>query len=109
MTPPSNRQAPSSPMVARVAALICSIGARADMDGRIPGMEAFVTSEADHLKGLTTQLAECAAFGDASAGAAAPPPGDFEPGVGRAGQARVPCWHGADSVVSDFAELLAAT
>ena len=96
-------------MVVRVVALICSIGARADMDGKISSMEAFVTPEADHLKGLSIQLAECAAFEDASAGAAAPPPGDFEPGAGRAGQARVLCWHGADSVVSDFAELLAAT
>jgi beta-phosphoglucomutase-like phosphatase (HAD superfamily) len=95
-------------MAAGVAALICSISARADMDGRIAGMEAFLTSEPDHLKGPTTQLAECAAFEDASAGAAAMRPGDFEPGVGRAGQARVLCWHGADSAVSDFAELLAA-
>jgi hypothetical protein len=42
-------------------------------------------------------------------GAAALRPGDFEPGVGGARQARALCWHGADTDVSDLAELLAAT
>ena len=72
-------------------------------------MEAFGTIEPGHLQELTSQPAECAVFDDALAGAAARRPGDVELGVGRAGQARVLCWHGADADVSDLAELLAAT
>ena len=55
---------------------------------------------------LTIQPAD---FQDALAGAAARRPGDGELGVGRAGQARALCWHGADADVSDLAELPAAT
>jgi hypothetical protein len=42
-------------------------------------------------------------------GAAALRPGDFEPGVGRAGQGRAPREHGAAVVPSDLAEVLATT
>ena len=70
-------------------------------------MEAFVTPEPDHLKGLTIQPAECAIFQAALAGAAPGRAGAFEPRVGRAGQARAPRAHGADVV--DLAELLAET
>jgi hypothetical protein len=49
------------------------------MDGRIPGMEAFVTRA-----------------------------GDLGPRASRAGQAQALCAHGANVVVSDLAELLAA-
>ena len=77
------------------------------MDGRMPGMEASLTPEPDHLKGLTIQPAECAAFEDALAGVAAGPASDFEPRVGRAGQAQVLRAHGADVV--DLTELLAET
>jgi hypothetical protein len=50
------------------------------MDGRIPGMEAFVARA-----------------------------GDLGPRLGRAGQARALCAHAANVVVSGLAELLAAT
>jgi hypothetical protein len=79
------------------------------MDDRIPGMEAFVTPEPDHLQELIIQPAECTIYEDAAAGATTRRPGDVELGVGRAGQARVLCWLGADADVSDLAELLAAT
>jgi hypothetical protein len=82
---------------------------RPDTDGRIPDMEAFGTLEPDHLQELTSQPAECAAFEDGLVGTAARRPGDFEPGVGQAGQARAFCWHSADADVFDLAELLAAT
>jgi hypothetical protein len=77
------------------------------MDGRMPGMEAFVTPEPDHLQELTIQSAECADFEDASAGAAARRAGDLEPRVCRAGKAQALRAHGADVV--DLAQLLAAT
>jgi beta-phosphoglucomutase-like phosphatase (HAD superfamily) len=80
---------------------------RADTDGRIAGMEASMTPEPDHLKGLTIQPAECAAFEDALAGAAPGRAGDFVPRVGSAGQARALRAHGADVV--DLTELLAET
>jgi beta-phosphoglucomutase-like phosphatase (HAD superfamily) len=79
------------------------------MDGRIPGMEAFVTPEPDHLQELIIQPAECTIYEDAAAGAAARRLGDLEPRAGRAGQARALCAHAADADVSDLAELLAAT
>ena len=77
------------------------------MDGRMPGMEAFVTPEPDHVQGLIIQPAECAVFEDALAGAADRRAGDLEPRVGRAGQAQVLRAHGADVV--DLAQLLGAT
>jgi beta-phosphoglucomutase-like phosphatase (HAD superfamily) len=78
------------------------------MDGRILCMEAFVTPEPDHLQGLTIQPAECLVFEDALAGAATRGAGDLEPRVGRAGLAGALCAHGADVVLSNLAELLAA-
>jgi beta-phosphoglucomutase-like phosphatase (HAD superfamily) len=77
------------------------------MDGRMPGMEAALTPEPDHLKGLTIQPAECAVLEDALTGAAPGRAGDFEPRVGRARQARALRAHGADVV--DLTELLAET
>ena len=79
------------------------------MDGRISGMGAFVTPEPGHLKELTIQPAECTVSEDALAGAAALRASDFEPRARRAGQARALPAHGANAVVSDLAELLAAT
>ena len=72
-------------------------------------MEAFVSPELNHRQRLTIQPAACAVFEDALAGAAARGAGELEPRVGRAGQARALCAHGADVVVSDLAELLGAT
>jgi hypothetical protein len=109
MTPPSNGQALGLELGSRSRGVDLLYWCRPDMDGRIPGMEVFVTPEPDQLQELTIQPAECAVFEDALAGAAARRPGDFEPGVGRAGQARALHWHGADADVSDLAELLAAT
>jgi phosphoglycolate phosphatase-like HAD superfamily hydrolase len=105
MTPPSNGQA----LGFRSRGVDLLYWCRADMDGRIRGMEAFVTPEPHHLQGLTIQPTECAVIEDASAGAAARRAADLEPRVGRAGQARAHRAHGADVVLSDLAELLAAT
>jgi beta-phosphoglucomutase-like phosphatase (HAD superfamily) len=66
-----------------------------------------MTPEPDHLKGLTIQPAECAVFEDALAGTALGRADDFEPRVGRAGQARALRAHGTDVV--DLTELLAET
>jgi hypothetical protein len=76
MTPPSNGQAPDF----RSRDVDLPYWCRADMDGRIPGMEAFVTRA-----------------------------GDLGPRAGRAGQAQALGAHGADVVLSNPAELLAAT
>ena len=65
--------------------------------------------EPDHLQELTIQPAECTVFEDALAGAAARRAGDLEPRACRAGQAPALRAHGADAVVSDFADLLAVT
>ena len=105
MTPPSNGQAPDF----RSRGVDPLYWRRADMDGRMPGMEACVTPEPDYLQELTIQPAECAVFEDALAGAAARRAGDLEPRLGPAGQARALCAHGADVVVSGLAELLAVT
>ena len=109
MTPPSNGQALGLALGSRSRGVDLLYWCRADMDGGIPGMEAFVAPQPDQLKGLTSQPAECAVFEDALAGAAARRAGDLEPGVARSGQARALCAHGADVVVSDLAELLGAT
>jgi hypothetical protein len=76
MTPPSNGQA----LGFRSRGVDPLYWRRADMDGRIPGMEAFV-ARAGHLG----------------------------PRLGRAGQARALCAHAVNVVVSGLAELLAAT
>ena len=84
-------------MLAEVVALMCSIGAALTRRGRIPGMEAFVTPEPDHLKGFTVQPVECTVFKDALAGAGLGGAGDFES-----------LWSLGAEVV-DLAELLAET
>ncbi len=83
-----------------------------------------VTAREQHLPGkpapdmflagaraLGLDPAECAVFEDALAGVAAGRAGDFGQvvGVDRTGQAQALREHGADVVVSDLAELLAAT
>ena len=78
---------------------------RADMDGQVPGMKAFVTTEPHQLPELSIQPVECAAVEEGLTGAPACRPGDFEPGVGRARQARALRAHDADTFVSDLAEL----
>ena len=88
MTQPSNLQTPGRALGSRSrdVDLLCWCGP--DMDDRIPGMEAFVTPEPDHLQELIIQPAECTIYEDAAAGAAARRLGDLEPRAGRAGQAR---------------------
>jgi hypothetical protein len=107
MTPPSNGQALGFAHGCRRRGVDVLYWCRADTDGRIPGMEAFMAPEPDHLKGLTIQPAECAVFEDALAGTALGRADDFEPRVGRAGQARALRAHGTDVV--DLTELLAET
>ena len=80
MTPPSNGQALGFAHGCRSHDADLIYWCRADMDGRIPGMEAFVARA-----------------------------GDLGPRLGRAGQARALCAHAVNVVVSSLAELLAAT
>jgi hypothetical protein len=107
MTPPSNGQALGFAHGCRRRGVDVLYWCRADTDGRIPGMEAFMTPEPDHLKGLTIQPAECAVFEDALAGTALGRADDFEPRVDRAGQARALRARSTDVV--DLTELLAET
>jgi hypothetical protein len=66
MTPPSNGQALGLAPGSRGRDVDLLYWCGPDMDDRIPGMEAFVTPEPDHLQELTIQPAECTVFEDAT-------------------------------------------